>query len=91
MDCVELFCSTWISTIPALSAYADISRSTACKESKRFAKREKYSLCEAVQSSLKLYPHDSAPVLAIIATMEKMKHRSNPTDLDSNTISSIFF
>lgn len=62
------------STVPALPALADISGLTPCKESKQFAKREKQSL-KKLESSLKLYAPDSAPALAIKATMEKTKRR----------------
>ena len=62
------------STVPALPASADISGLTPCKESKQFAKREKQSL-KKLESSLKLYAPDSAPALAIKATMEKTKRR----------------
>ncbi|KAJ4702601.1 photosystem I reaction center subunit III, chloroplastic-like [Melia azedarach] len=55
-------------------AVADISGLTPCKESKQFAKREKQQL-KKLESSLKLYAPDSAPALAIKATMEKTKRR----------------
>ncbi|XP_052203248.1 photosystem I reaction center subunit III, chloroplastic [Diospyros lotus] len=55
-------------------ASADIAGLTPCKESKQFAKREKQSL-KKLESSLKLYAPDSAPALAIKATMEKTKRR----------------
>ncbi|KAM7263369.1 hypothetical protein ACFE04_001052 [Oxalis oulophora] len=57
-----------------LPAVADISGLTPCKESKQFAKREKQSL-KKLESSLKLYEPDSAPALAIKATIEKTKKR----------------
>ncbi|KAA8537099.1 hypothetical protein F0562_029577 [Nyssa sinensis] len=57
-----------------LPASADISGLTPCKESKQFAKREKQQL-KKLESSLKLYAPDSAPALAIKATMEKTKRR----------------
>ncbi|XP_058071972.1 photosystem I reaction center subunit III, chloroplastic [Magnolia sinica] len=57
-----------------LPAAADIAGLTPCKESKAFAKREKQSL-KKLESSLKLYAPDSAPALAIKATMEKTKRR----------------
>ncbi|CAI0392510.1 unnamed protein product [Linum tenue] len=57
-----------------LPAAADISGLTPCKDSKQFAKREKQSL-KKLESSLKLYAPDSAPALAIKATMEKTKRR----------------
>lgn len=55
-------------------AMADIAGLTPCKESKEFAKREKQQL-KKLESSLKLYAPDSAPALAIKATMEKTKRR----------------
>ena len=57
-----------------LPVVADISGLTPCKESKQFAKREKQQL-KKLESSLKLYAPDSAPTLAIKATMEKTKRR----------------
>ncbi|CAI0461458.1 unnamed protein product [Linum tenue] len=57
-----------------LPAAADISGLTPCKDSKQFTKREKQSL-KKLESSLKLYAPDSAPALAIKATMEKTKRR----------------
>lgn len=56
------------------AAVADISGLTPCKESKQFAKREKQQL-KKLESSLNLYAPDSAPALAIKATMEKTKRR----------------
>lgn len=55
-------------------AAADIAGLTPCKESKAFAKREKQSL-KKLEASLKKYAPDSAPALAIKATMEKTKRR----------------
>ncbi|KAI4297027.1 hypothetical protein L6164_036939 [Bauhinia variegata] len=57
-----------------LPAVADISGLTPCKESKQFAKREKQAI-KKLESSLKLYEPDSAPALAINATIEKTKRR----------------
>ncbi|KDP33887.1 hypothetical protein JCGZ_07458 [Jatropha curcas] len=57
-----------------LPAVADISGLTPCKESKQFAKREKQQI-KKLESSLKLYAPDSAPALAIQATIEKTKRR----------------
>ncbi|MGL8333404.1 hypothetical protein NA442_22755, partial [Salmonella sp. NW596] len=57
-----------------LPASADIAGLTPCKDSKQFAKREKQQL-KKLESSLKLYAPDSAPALAIKATMEKTKRR----------------
>ncbi|XP_047315644.1 photosystem I reaction center subunit III, chloroplastic [Impatiens glandulifera] len=55
-------------------ASADISGLTPCKDSKQFEKREKQQL-KKLQTSLKLYSPDSAPALAINATIEKTKRR----------------
>lgn len=66
--------SSILLSAPVLPASADISGLTPCKESKQFAKREKQSL-KKLESSLKLYAPDSAPALAIKATMEKTKRR----------------
>ncbi|MED6119438.1 hypothetical protein PIB30_011802 [Stylosanthes scabra] len=57
-----------------LPAVADISGLTPCKESKQFAKRQKQSI-KKLESSLKNYAPDSAPALAIKATIEKTKRR----------------
>ncbi|KAL4301160.1 hypothetical protein HN51_052576 [Arachis hypogaea] len=57
-----------------LPAAADISGLTPCKESKQFAKRQKQSI-KKLESSLKNYSPDSAPALAIKATIEKTKRR----------------
>ncbi|OVA01033.1 Photosystem I PsaF [Macleaya cordata] len=65
--------SILLSSAP-LPAQADIAGLTPCKESKQFAKREKQQL-KKLQSSLNLYAPDSAPALAIKATMEKTKKR----------------
>lgn len=67
--------SSILLSAPVPPASADISGLTPCKESKQFAKREKQEL-KKLQSSLKLYAPDSAPALAIQATMEKTKRRS---------------
>ncbi|KAG6696483.1 hypothetical protein I3843_09G146200 [Carya illinoinensis] len=53
---------------------ADIAGLTPCKESKQFAKREKQQI-KKLESSLKLYAPDSAPALAIKATIHKTKRR----------------
>ncbi|XP_020673127.2 photosystem I reaction center subunit III, chloroplastic [Dendrobium catenatum] len=55
-------------------AAADIAGLTPCKESKQFAKREKQSI-KKLESALKNYAPDSAPALAIKATIEKTKRR----------------
>ncbi|KAJ9183309.1 hypothetical protein P3X46_007179 [Hevea brasiliensis] len=57
-----------------LPALADISGLTPCKESKQFAKREKQQI-KKLENSLKVYAPDSAPALAIKATIEKTKRR----------------
>lgn len=57
-----------------LPAVADISGLTPCKDSKQFAKREKQQI-KKWESSLKLYAPDSAPALALKATIEKTKRR----------------
>lgn len=62
------------SSAPVLPASADISGLTPCKDSKQFAKREKQEI-KKFESSLKLYAPDSAPALAIKATVEKTKRR----------------
>ncbi|KMZ74372.1 Photosystem I reaction center subunit III [Zostera marina] len=62
------------STPIAPPASADISGLTPCKESKAFAKREKQS-SKKLESSLKKYAPDSAPALAINASIEKIKRR----------------
>ncbi|CAN1846258.1 Photosystem I reaction center subunit III, chloroplastic [Linum perenne] len=66
--------SSILLTSAPLPATADISGLTPCKDSKQFAKREKQSL-KKLDSSLKIYAPDSAPALAIKATMEKTKRR----------------
>ncbi|XP_057812140.1 photosystem I reaction center subunit III, chloroplastic [Salvia miltiorrhiza] len=66
--------SSIILSAPVLPASADISGLTPCKESKQFAKREKNEI-KKLESSLKLYAPDSAPALAIQATVEKTKRR----------------
>ncbi|EYU19061.1 hypothetical protein ABFS82_13G186600 [Erythranthe guttata] len=66
--------SSIILSAPVLPASADISGLTPCKESKQFAKREKQEI-KKLESSLKLYAPDSAPALAINATIAKTKRR----------------
>ncbi|XP_062094593.1 photosystem I reaction center subunit III, chloroplastic [Humulus lupulus] len=65
--------SILISAAP-MPAAADIAGLTPCKDSKQFAKREKQQI-KKLESSLKLYAPDSAPALAINATIEKTKRR----------------
>ncbi|KAK4421005.1 Photosystem I reaction center subunit III, chloroplastic [Sesamum alatum] len=67
--------SSIILSAPVLPASADISGLTPCKDSKQFAKREKQEI-KKLESSLKLYAPDSAPALAIKATVEKTKRRA---------------
>ncbi|CAN0854906.1 Photosystem I reaction center subunit III, chloroplastic [Linum grandiflorum] len=66
--------SSILLTSAPLPATADIAGLTPCKDSKQFAKREKQSL-KKLETSLKIYAPDSAPALAIKATMEKTKRR----------------
>ncbi|KAF5472120.1 hypothetical protein F2P56_008861 [Juglans regia] len=66
--------SSIILSAPVPAAMADIAGLTPCKESKQFAKREKQQI-KKLESSLKLYAPDSAPALAIKATIEKTKRR----------------
>lgn len=63
-----------LTAAPVAPASADIAGLTPCKESKQFAKREKQQI-KKLESSLKLYAPDSAPALAINATVEKTKRR----------------
>ncbi|XP_024387968.1 photosystem I reaction center subunit III [Physcomitrium patens] len=55
-------------------AKADVAGLTPCKESKGFAKRQKQEI-KKLEGRLKLYAPDSAPALAINATIEKTKRR----------------
>lgn len=66
--------SSILLSAPVPPASADISGLTPCKESKQFAKRQKQEI-KKLESSLKLYAPDSAPALAINATIEKTKRR----------------
>ncbi|KAL8513016.1 hypothetical protein ACS0TY_019264 [Phlomoides rotata] len=66
--------SSIIFSAPVLPASADIAGLTPCKDSKQFEKREKQEI-KKLSSSLKLYAPDSAPALAINATIEKTKRR----------------
>ncbi|KAF5475518.1 hypothetical protein F2P56_007318 [Juglans regia] len=66
--------SSIILSAAPVPAMADIAGLTPCKESKQFAKREKQQI-KKLESSLKLYAPDSAPALAIKATIEKTKRR----------------
>eukprot|EP00249_Psilotum_nudum_P014051 c24638_g2_i1 orf=201-956(+) len=67
-----------VSTAPMATApqpaLADIAGLTPCKESKAFAKREKQQI-KKLENRLKKYAPDSAPALAIQATVEKTKRR----------------
>ncbi|KAG2689633.1 hypothetical protein I3760_09G147600 [Carya illinoinensis] len=66
--------SSIILSAAPVPAMADIAGLTPCKESKQFAKREKQQI-KKLESSLKLYAPDSAPALAIKATIHKTKRR----------------
>lgn len=66
--------SSILVSAPIAPASADIAGLTPCKESKQFDKREKQEI-KKLESSLKLYAPDSAPALAINATIEKTKRR----------------
>lgn len=66
--------SSILVSAPIAPASADIAGLTPCKESKQFDKREKQEI-KKLQQSLKLYAPDSAPALAINATIEKTKRR----------------
>ncbi|KAL4627812.1 hypothetical protein ACB092_05G192700 [Castanea dentata] len=66
--------SSILVSAPILPANADIAGLTPCKDSKQFAKREKQQI-KKLESSLKLYAPDSAPALAIKASVEKTKRR----------------
>ena len=56
------------------AAMADIAGLTPCRESKAFAKREKQAI-KKLETSLRKYDPDSAPALALKATIEKTKRR----------------
>lgn len=58
------------------AAFADVAGLTPCKESKAFAKREKQEV-NKLKKRLKLYEADSAPALALQATIEKTQKRFN--------------
>merc|ERR1711988_1450199 len=58
------------------SAIADISGLTPCAESKGFAKLKKQELKD-LQKRLKQYEAESAPALALKATMERTEKRFN--------------
>ncbi|KAL2641235.1 hypothetical protein R1flu_008822 [Riccia fluitans] len=60
--------------VAPLDAKADVAGLTPCKESKAFATREAKEI-KALEKRLKLYAPDSAPSLAIKATIEKTKRR----------------
>lgn len=55
-------------------ALADVAGLTPCKESKGFAKREKQEI-KKLENRLKFYAPNSAPALAINATIEKTRRR----------------
>lgn len=56
------------------AAYADIAGLTPCSESKAFAKRKKNEV-KGLQKRLGQYEADSAPALALTATIEKTEAR----------------
>jgi photosystem I subunit 3 len=56
------------------AAYADVAGLTPCSESKAFAKRKKNEV-KALNKRLKNYEADSAPALALKATIEKTERR----------------
>ncbi|RAL49820.1 unnamed protein product [Cuscuta campestris] len=66
--------SSVLLSAPALPAAADISGLTPCKESKQFAKREKQQL-KKLEAALSKYEPDSAPALALKATIENTQRR----------------
>nr|GMD07381.1 photosystem I reaction center subunit III, chloroplastic-like [Ipomoea batatas] len=66
--------SSVLLSTPVLPASADISGLTPCKESKQFAKREKQQI-KKLEAAIKKYDPDSAPALALKATIEKTKRR----------------
>merc|ERR1711904_701034 len=70
--------SSLVFGVPSLinwrSAIADISGLTPCAESKSFAKLKKQELKE-LQKRLKKYEPESAPALALKATMERTEKR----------------
>merc|ERR1712196_728123 len=72
MVCVLAFCSSSLLLTP--QAIADISGLTPCAESKGFAKLKKQELKE-LQKRLKKYEPESAPAIALKATMERTEKR----------------
>jgi len=62
------------SLVAPQDALADVAGLTPCKESKGFAKREKQEI-KKLESRLKLYAPESAPALALQATIEKTQRR----------------
>lgn len=63
-----------IGTSMPQAAFADVAGLTPCKESKAFAKREKQEV-NKLKKRLKLYEADSAPALALNASIEKTQNR----------------
>jgi photosystem I subunit 3 len=63
-----------VSTSVVDVASADVAGLTPCKDSSAFAKREKQQV-KKLESRLKKYEADSAPALAINATIEKTHRR----------------
>ncbi|CAH9111874.1 unnamed protein product [Cuscuta europaea] len=66
--------SSVIMSAPVLPATADISGLTPCNESKQFAKREKQQV-KKLETALKKYDPESAPALALKATIERTHRR----------------
>merc|ERR1719378_1253878 len=63
-----------LSTLDIKPAQADISGLTYCRESKAFTKRKNQELKE-LQKRMKKYDSDSAPTVALKATMERTEKR----------------
>merc|ERR1712100_1008418 len=70
--CVLVFCSSSLLLTP--QAIADISGLTPCAESKGFAKLKKQELKD-LQKRMKKYEAESAPAVALKATMERTERR----------------
>eukprot|EP00246_Nothoceros_aenigmaticus_P008550 TRINITY_DN23297_c0_g1_i1.p1 TRINITY_DN23297_c0_g1~~TRINITY_DN23297_c0_g1_i1.p1 ORF type:complete len:248 (-),score=32.58 TRINITY_DN23297_c0_g1_i1:343-1086(-) len=65
---------TSVPLVAPLDARADVAGLTPCKDSEAFAKREKGEI-RTLTKRLKKYEADSAPALAINATIEKTQRR----------------
>merc|ERR1712100_838154 len=70
--CVLVFCSSSLLLTP--QAIADISGLTPCVESKAFAKLKKQELKD-LQKRMEKYEPESAPAIALKATMERTEKR----------------